>query len=1099
MSYLLGGLDLIVNNQTINVVSTTIVNGDITPSEKIIAVGNAYNRFTNPDSEPSATIKSTNTSASLTNLTAKAIGTTVVPIAPTVNSNLNNTLNLTYDGEYYVKLLLGTATTSTTISDSSNNDYNIISSNVNANALNPFGSGSTYNSLLFNGTTSFLTIDNPISTFLGSEDFTIEFFINPTNFTGGPVLIDTGTNLGFQYWQVALTATGTVQFIYTYGITTVTLVTTTTLTAATWSHVALVRNNTVQTPGNNFNIYINGVSGVSALIANKWGDTGTIASSISIGKRLGNTRYFNGYLSNLRITQAAVYTSAFTKPTATLEITQSAGTNILLIPAGQKLYTKYSTTGNTGANYEPMQINLYDALSYNTPFGQKEVYDPVLIANSIINSYLAPTTNKNIKSDTEIINVDLVPEFYINGSDAPNILGITDSSSSTTFGGASFNGSTQYLSLPASSNLYLTGAFTWETWVYPISSSGIIYGNWNTIGNVGQGINAWAFMYVNAGGTNGGLAKIFWYRGTYGLNEAAKYSTVPLPLNQWNHLVFQRDSSNNISIFLNGVSLPLFNYGANGLTEIGNNTSFTNSYPITIGGSPSQTYFQGYLSNMRFVQGTAIYSGNFTTSKSDLTAISGTALLTLNGNTIVDRSTNNFTITNNGGVSFVPGQVSYSLNYGSPSSITLINAAPTSIYPGTYSFTSVTDNFDFKVEILGGRSSNAGYLGIGLKNLATSGLTYAVEYAQYVAYTSSGLARKLINYAFTNLSASTPFRLRAVKTGASISFFITDINDVTIYSETVVLSSGVNYSVFLYYNKDTSSDTQIAKILTDTIGQYSFIDNSVTTSAAGSLSFNGTSQYITAPNSTALEFGTGDFTVEYWVYFTSTPSAASQFPVSKWAANTGWELYYTGSTNKFAFYALAGTPFLVGTTTPIANSWYHLAVSRAGGTIRLFVNGVQEASVTGDTSNFNDTNTLYIGKENNTTNIYFNGYISNLRIVKGTAVYASTFAPIIPLTDISNTSLLLLINSDANKIIDSSSSPITLTNAGGATYSSIVPSITTGNVLVINSEAYISTPSVNETNIEYINYKTDPRLVNKRVKNLIVGTTGVLEELQSWS
>ena len=165
-------------------------------------------------------------------------------------------------------------------------------------------------------------------------------------------------------------------------------------------------------------------------------------------------------------------------------------------------------------------------------------------------------------------------------------------------------------------------------------------------------------------------------------------------------------------------------------------------------------------------------------------------------------------------------------------SVTLTNAAPTSIYTSAYSFTSVTPDFDFKIEILGTRASMAGFLGIGINNVTASTITYAVEYAQYSAY-GTALARKLINYAYTGLDRTTPFRLRATKTGGSIVFSITNTSDSAIFSETVSLTAGNVYRIYLYYNKDSTNDTQIADILTDTVGMYAVYDLSLTAVGGG--------------------------------------------------------------------------------------------------------------------------------------------------------------------------------------------------------------------------------------------------------------------------
>jgi len=101
--------------------------------------------------------------------------------------------------------------------------------------------------------------------------------------------------------------------------------------------------------------------------------------------------------------------------------------------------------------------------------------------------------------------------------------------------------------------------------------------------------------------------------------------------------------SNNITLYVDGISdgnltsNDTIDYKLNDLL-IGRNDPGT---------SPSQTKFQGYLSNLRIVNGTAVYTSNFTPPTTSLTNIPGTALLLFNNpsNLFVDGSSNNYTVT----------------------------------------------------------------------------------------------------------------------------------------------------------------------------------------------------------------------------------------------------------------------------------------------------------------------------------------------------------------------------------------------------------------------------------------------------------------------
>jgi hypothetical protein len=111
----------------------------------------------------------------------------------------------------------------------------------------------------------------------------------------------------------------------------------------------------------------------------------------------------------------------------------------------------------------------------------------------------------------------------------------------------------------------------------------------------------------------------------------------------------------------------------------------------------------------------------------------------------------------------------------------------------------------------------------------------------------------------------------------------------------------------------------------------------------------------------------------------------------------------------------------------VSNAWTHIAITRSGSTNRAFINGVQLGSNITDSTNWAFTsNAPYIALNAASNN--FNGYISNLRVVKGTAVYTSAFTPpTTPLTPIANTALLTCAD---NRLIDDSINNLTITRSG---------------------------------------------------------------------
>lgn len=224
-------------------------------------------------------------------------------------------------------------------------------------------------------------------------------------------------------------------------------------------------------------------------------------------------------------------------------------------------------------------------------------------------------------------------------------------------------------------------------------------------------------------------------------------------------------------------------------------------------------------------------------------------------------------------------------------------------------------------------------------------------------------------------------------------------------------------------------------------------------SNGGSIYFDGSGDYLNCTY-TASNFGTGDFTLETWVYNTDqsgynlildTRSAAAAVPLVFGIHNTNHAYYYNGTENK------------ASTTVPL-NQWTHLALVRSGSTAKIFQNGVEVLSTT-DSSDLTGTSTnqITIGRAVQGAS-HFYGYMSDLRMVKGTAVYTSAFTPsTAPLTAITNTSLLL--NGTDAGIIDKSQSVKTITLNGNVKSSTAQTKYLTSSMYFDGTGDYLSIPS----------------------------------------
>lgn len=593
-----------------------------------------------------------------------------------------------------------------------------------------------------------------------------------------------------------------------------------------------------------------------------------------------------------------------------------------------------------------------------------------------------------------------------------------------------FDGSGDYLT--AASNAaysFGTGDFTIEAWIYVTNyASTCAIFDTRTSGNEASGV----IFYVRADG------KIELYR-----SAAVVTASTALSQNSWNHVAVTRSGS-TCTLWLNGVSV--------GTATDSTNLTQQNSF-IGAAYTGSANMMVGYISNLRVVKGTAVYTSAFTPSTTPLTAITNTSLLTCQSNRFRDASTNNFTITRNGDVKvtnfapFAPSSAySTSANGGSayfdgsgdyldtPSSSNLGLATSDFTIEGWIYPTGVSGSdsviFDFRngtggnngpLLIIGAGGGNPlVYVAAGSAQITGSGVT--LNSWSHFAVTRSGTSTKLFlngvqtgsTYTDTNnYTSPTRVRIGADDDGSPNAYFIGYMSNVRVVKGTAVYTANftppaspvtaiTNTSLLTNFTNGAIFDNSMKNDL-ETVGNAQ-ISTSVKKFGTGSMAFDGSGDWLVAPDTDALGFGSGNFTAEAWVYFSSLANEA--MIMGQWSGDTGsttlsWALMLSsGSTGYLRLITSSdGSSVLFDLSTSSTSftlstgQWYHIAAVRNGSTFTIYVDGTSRASTTNSSALYNATNNFTIGAESNTQAQYLNGYIDDLRITKGIARYTANFTP----------------------------------------------------------------------------------------------------------
>jgi len=454
------------------------------------------------------------------------------------------------------------------------------------------------------------------------------------------------------------------------------------------------------------------------------------------------------------------------------------------------------------------------------------------------------------------------------------------------------------------------------------------------------------------------------------------------------------------------------------------------------------------LASRKLIQSTAGAAGAADTGDDDFANV----VLLLDGdgtsgddnNTFTDSSTNGFTVTENGSVvqgSFSPYGDNWS-NYFSDGSAYL-TASPAA--PGTGEFC-----YECWINVL--QASDDAVLETRDTNNSANGFTLTVlnsstirVYSNSAKITASGLSylNQWTHLCVEKVGSTTTLYINGVSYGTT-----TDLANMS--NTNFRIGESQHYGAFSGYianfryvrggyvyngnfTPPTSPLTAVANTELLTCSSNRFVDESTNnhtvtvngdievtpfspfkdddardiTTDGGSAYFGGSDDYlISSTNFTAI--GTDDFTVEFWYNGGAQPD---RYPciigtLDAFSATGAWRVQtYDNNTNRFQFTS-AITNYIFTTTNYNDNAWHHFAVTREGTNLRGFVDGVQQGSTQTMSDSFTSRKILMMTQLRDGGDQV--GYVSDARVIKGTALYTSDFTPpTAPLTAVTNTELLL--------------------------------------------------------------------------------------------
>jgi hypothetical protein len=153
------------------------------------------------------------------------------------------------------------------------------------------------------------------------------------------------------------------------------------------------------------------------------------------------------------------------------------------------------------------------------------------------------------------------------------------------------------------------------------------------------------------------------------------------------------------------------------------------------------------------------------------------------------------------------------------------------------------------------------------------------------------------------------------------------------------------------------------------------------------LLLNGTTSFVEVAHSPDFSFGSGDFSVECWIYPIAAPTVLADLVCTNRATapGNGWSLRLRPGMNPIAGFSTDGNDYigLEGSVVIPLNAWAHVKADRVGSSLSLRVNGAVAATGVIPGAQFDTAGPIVVGRNPANASWYFTGRMAQIRATKG--------------------------------------------------------------------------------------------------------------------